>query len=280
VNPPLQAEHEQAIEENLPGEFMSDLKHVRGAVGQPKVIQTGTVAPHGVVSFVDEAIHHSTPLVGHRQVKAENVRLFLENEPPFRDHYKQAMAAWAKAQEKPAQSKPGFLSSLFGSKAKQPEPAKSFAELFEANVSKKDKECWEALLNLTDDKNAKLERPILQKAGLSEDDVDRLLSQYGPDTFYSAQIPAKARKDGKGTARAPFDSDVPGRKIVLKREMSQKALAGKLPPVAVKSDEVKGGQFAKTENRRAFFRTWVRAVRVNPVQQNPGNLVLTGAKVQ
>src|SRR5215510_8460931 len=90
-----------------------------GAVGPPKLIKAGTVAPHGFVSFVDEAIHHSTPLIGHREVSATNVRLFLENETPFKDHYKQALAAWNKSQEKPVEVKPGFLGSLFGSKPKQ-----------------------------------------------------------------------------------------------------------------------------------------------------------------
>jgi hypothetical protein len=262
VNPPLQAEHEQAIEENLPGEFMSDLKFVRANIGQPKAIRTGTVPAHGVVSFVDEAIHHSTPLIGHRQVSVTNVRLFLKNEPPFRDHYEQALAAWTKFNEKPVAPKKGFLSSMFGSTPKQEAP-KSFAELFVVPLELREKACWESLLGLTEGgEKAKLERPVLTKAGLSDDDVDRLLSQYGPETFTSASIPAKARKDGKGKPRAPFDSNVEGRRIVLKREMSQRALAGKLPPVAVRNDEVKEGNFAKLQARRAFFRTWVRAIRV------------------
>jgi len=289
VNPPLQAEHEQAIEENLPAEFMSDLKYVRGAVGQPKLIKAGTVAPHGFVSFVDEAIHHSTPLIGHREVSATNVRLFLENETPFKDHYRQALAAWNKSQEKPAEVKAGFLGSLFGSKPKQPPPPKSFAELFQANVEVKEKVRWEALFGITEgDGRTKLDRPVLYKAGLSEDDVDLLLSQYGPDTFTSAQIPAKARKEGKGEARAPFWKTPPtkeaeGRKIVLKREMSQKALDRQLPRVAVQSGDIKEGQFASEKyaktGRRAFFRTWVRAVRVQPVAQNPSTLVTSDVKV-
>lgn len=271
VNPPLQAEHEQMIEENLPGEFMSDLKYVRGAVGKPKLIQTGNVPEHGVVSFVDEAIHHSTPLIGHRPVSGKNVRLFLQNELPFSDHYQQALTAWTKSREKPAEV--GFFGSLFGSK---PEPPKSFAELFQVNIEQKNKDMWGTLLSMTQDESVKLERPALEKAGLTEDDVDRLLSQYGPDTFTSAQIPAKARKGG--SARAPFSSDVKDRKIVLKREMSQKALAGQLPKAAVKSGKVKEGQFAVKEERRAFFRTWVRAVRVRPAQTPTAVQVNSGSQ--
>lgn len=151
---------------------------------------------------------------------------------------------------------------MFGSTPKQEAP-KSFAELFVVPLALREKACWESLLGLTEGgEKAKLERPVLTKAGLSDDDVDRLLSQYGPETFTSASIPAKARKEGKGKPRAPFDSNVEGRRIVLKREMSQRALAGKLPPVAVRNDEVKEGNFAKLQARRAFFRTWVRAIRV------------------
>jgi hypothetical protein len=281
VNPPLQAEHEQAIEENLPGEFMKDLKHTRGALGKPKTIGTEDVPAHGVVSFVDEAIHHSTPLIGHRPVTGDKVRQFLENEVPFREHYKDALAAWNKMKPKPEEvtkTKKSGLASLFGSKSK--EPTKTFADFFEAKLSPTDKAFWERLLSMTEVATAKVERPALMKAGLSEDHVDLLLSQYGPDTFTSASIPAAARKDGKGTARAPFDSDVEGRKMLFKREMSQRALAGKLPSGAVKSDEIQGGKFAAAETRRSFFRTWVRAVRVEPADEGKGIVqATTSAKV-
>jgi len=268
VNPPLQAEHEQAIEENLPAEFMTDLKYVRDAVGRPQKIQVKTLPAHGVVSFVDEAIHHATPLIGHRQVSAKNVRLFLQNEMPFAAHYEHALKAWNKANEKPtATTKKSKGITLFKSKPKpKPQAQETFADLFQA--PDKEKERWEALLSVTakgDDETMLNRRdlqegPTLQQAGLSEADVDRLLAHYGPVGFTSASIPAPARKGG--AERAPFE--VEGKKIVLKREMSQKALEGKLPRVAVKSGKITEGLFATAVSRRAFFRTWVRAVRVEP----------------
>jgi len=64
--------------------------------------------------------------------------------------------------------------------------------------------------------------------------------------------------------RAPFDSETKGRNLVLKREMSQRALDGKLPKEAVKSDKVQAGSLAMKPTRRSFFRTWVRAVKLQP----------------
>lgn len=69
INPPLVGSHEEHIEEQLPGQFMADLETIRGSTPTPTMIETGDLPAYGVVSFVDEAIHHATPLLGHREVR-------------------------------------------------------------------------------------------------------------------------------------------------------------------------------------------------------------------
>ena len=41
-------------------------------------IQVDTVPAHGAVAFVDEAIHHRTPVRGHRAVRGSKVKEFIQ----------------------------------------------------------------------------------------------------------------------------------------------------------------------------------------------------------
>jgi hypothetical protein len=90
---------------------------------------------------------------------------------------------------------------------------------------------------------------VLFKHGLTHQQIDRLLSGYGPDTFNSVNIPAKARED-RTTGRIPMTRDKKGKKpLQLTRQMSLLALDDKLPE--------------EPEGPRRFFRTWVRTVRTD-----------------
>ena len=272
LNPPLHEEHEQTIMDNLPREFMNDLSYVRDRTGDPKIIRNGTIKPYGVVSFVDEAIHHATPLIGHRQVTTEKVREYLANEPPFQSEYRRALDAWDKAKLSSAALKKAAASPVRLQQAQQ-EVLELFAGLFD---SAQDQNRWGTLLALTDVAEQQLERPALKRAGLRETEVDELLSLYGPEGFTSASIPAAARKGGPERAELAKG----GRRLVLKREMSQQALSGKLPPLTPKGNQaktetpvegpapVKVAPPLEAPPLRAFFRTWVRAVRVPPPEQD------------
>jgi hypothetical protein len=267
INPPLVATHEAKIAQNLPGEFMSDLKETRKAYGTPTEIKSaGTLKPNSVVAFVDEAIHHSTPLAGHRSVKISKLKQFLEKEPPFSALYKAALAAFTESITPPTPTagpkeakSGGWMSSIFGSSkskkpAEQPPAPKSFAQLFNAGTEN-EKLQWEALMRICaqgDDKT--VDRTALAEL-MTEEQANLLLSEYGPDTFNTVSIPPSARTDPEKKDRIPMrpDQNV-DRKIPLTREASRKDF--KTAPVAGKNKEE-----SEEGPKRTFFRTWVRAVK-------------------
>lgn len=236
VNPPLHDTHEQKLRESMPDQFLQDLQGTRD-LPKPKVIETTIVPPNGVVAFVDETIHHATPLLGHREVRIDKLRRFLVEDPDFAPLYPLAKKAYDKSVKKP--------SGLF----KKFQKPKEFASLFDTQLSDQEKERWRALMELCSGADDfKVNRPTLLTLGMKRKQVDRLLSGYGPDTFNQVNIPGRARKDG-GTGRLPMTTDPEGTQpIKLSRRMSMLALDDQLPVDP-------GGD-------RRFFRTWVRAVRV------------------
>ena len=234
-NPPLHETHEQLLEENLPPQFLKDLEPTRD-LGKPTLIKTGIVPPSGVVSFVDETIHHATPLLGHRDIKLKEVRKFMSEDPDFAELYPVAMKAYTKSQKKP--------SGLF----KKFQSTKEFKDLFKVALDETQKDVWRSLMELCSGADGfEVNRPTLLHHGMLNDQIDRLLSGYGPSSFNSVNIPSRARKDGS-LERLKMTTDDEGKKpLQLTRQMSQRALTKDLPVDP-------GGE-------RRFFRTWVRAVK-------------------
>ncbi|WP_264564733.1 DUF4157 domain-containing protein [Flavobacterium sp. N3904] len=68
LNPPAIQEHDQHIGNKLPDEFKKDLARERKRIPTPTEIQGTRIPKRGMVSFVDEMIHHSTPFIGHRGI--------------------------------------------------------------------------------------------------------------------------------------------------------------------------------------------------------------------
>ncbi len=235
VNPPLVQTHEDKIEQNLPGAFMDDLKQTRDGES-PTEIRTTTLAPHSVVSFVDEAIHHATPLIGHRSVEPAGLERFLSSEPGFMELFAQAEDAYKKS--RPTTGLWSFISS-----------SPSFVDSFAVEVPTTLKTSWEAWMEIcARGGNAKLQRPVFLESGMTGEQVDRLMTEYGEDGFNSVNIPSRARTNEKSGGRIPLAPEGDKtRRPALKREMSQRALDNNLPQVDL--------------GPRRFFRTWVRAVR-------------------
>jgi hypothetical protein len=77
VHPPTVPEHERQIAESLPPEFLGDLAAIRKDAEEPTEIGAPIIPAFGAVAFVDEAIHHMTPLRGHRQVEAADFARYL-----------------------------------------------------------------------------------------------------------------------------------------------------------------------------------------------------------
>jgi Domain of unknown function (DUF4157) len=83
VNPLLYAEHETDVKKTLPLAFREHLAHARQNLKQPtKIKATPSIPVSGVVSFVDELIHHATPINRHREVKGEDLDKFLKEKFP------------------------------------------------------------------------------------------------------------------------------------------------------------------------------------------------------
>ena len=227
VNPPTVGTHEDKIKDTLPEEFRSDLKGVREGLPAGSAITTKTLKPNSVVAFVDEAIHHATPLVGHRDIAVAKLGEFLQNDPEFKDQYAMAKKAYETSLEEI-----GWLASWVKSK-------QSFAQAFTAPVSIEMKTTWERLMrlclgDLKDKKTIKekVQRPELLELGMTDEQIDRLLSEYGPDTFSAVNIPTRARTNPQSSGRIPMIDPATKRPPTLKRQMSQQALDKKLPPVS------------------------------------------------
>jgi len=197
------------------------LDAARRDLPRPTEIKASTIPANGVVSFVDEMIHHMTPLYGHRKVTAAKLATFLQTKyaaryaKAFADYgaYQKTTNAWGVA---------ATVGSWIGSWFSDP-----------VEEGRK----WYRWIGMTKT-TSKFDRVELAKSGLSPADVEELVDEYSEfaSGFGGVSIP--------GSDRAPIrDPDTPR----LTRQMNSKALAKTIPPPV-------------TGDRR-FFRTWVRAVR-------------------
>ncbi|MGW5365140.1 hypothetical protein [Actinopolymorpha pittospori] len=88
LNPAPSPEHDAQIKGTdgkpgtLPKVFTDDLDEIRRTLGKPTEIRTGIVNPYGYVAFVDEAIHHATPLYGHRFITGKEFGAYLAQKYP------------------------------------------------------------------------------------------------------------------------------------------------------------------------------------------------------
>ncbi|HSK23215.1 MAG TPA: DUF4157 domain-containing protein [Egicoccus sp.] len=209
-----------------PGVFLDDLDAALADTPAPDTIEATIVPANGVVAFVDEAIHHKTPLVGHRELRRDQLRSALQHQVP--DDLDRAEAAYDDfANQKPRKKK------LFGKKAKP------FYEYLETD--KKTAAAWERVVRALQNQK-RFDRRDLEElfppGGRIEVDIDRLL-EVASEEFRGATVPGV---EGKLPVQA--DPDAP----TLTRRMSLLAREGQAPE--------------QPSGKRQFFRTWVRAVRL------------------
>lgn len=200
ANPP----QTRQLDGMLPDEFVADLGAVSDQTPKGSKIKAPDLIPNGVIAFVDEAIHHATPLIGHREVTAKDLADYLDSDPRFaklpaaRSEYNKSFGFWS-----------------FSAYAK--------------DVDSTLAEMWLRLKMLCEKGQQKtFTRPELVKAGMSSGGVDELLSTHGPKGFRSVSIPGKAR--GKEGGHIIEEE---GKPKVLQRTMSHRALKGTLPPKTV-----------------------------------------------
>lgn len=243
LNPPRHEGHDEQIETSLPPGFVSDLKETREGLGEPGKMMTGVVPAYGYVAFVDEAIHHATPLIGHRTVLGSEVEAYLRR--AHADRFEEATNAYKTY-------KSSFVPSYFA-------PFSSYFKEGDDKIPTGERQKWLGLLQMSEKSNKakSYSRPDFLRAGMTPEDIDSLLHEVGK--FTSGGKPSgTSTRHGDVTASIPqpkgsksesFKTPLKGgTKPRLTRQMSELALAKKLPAPL-------GGK------KRSFFRTWVRAVK-------------------
>jgi len=207
----------------LPPKFIANLDKARANLIEPTVIGAPTIPANGVVSFVDELIHHMTPLYGHRKVSSASFATFLQKTFPI--DYAKAVIAYDQYQKSTYfWAVPASVASWMGS-------------WISASVVESRK--WYGWIGMTRSKS-KFDRRQLTASGLSATLVNELIDEYDEDSKFGAGFrQVSIPKSGTGPIRRP---DAPP----LKRQMSSNALLGTIPQ--------------KVTGERRFFRTWVRAV--------------------
>lgn len=230
LNPAPSERHDREVGENgtLPEKFQGDLRAIRERLGQHEVIEAPEItAPYSAVAFVDEAIHHMTPVLEHRTVTGQGLREFLEGKYP---EAAKAYDAW-KAQR---------LTWW------------SFASYLPKGVPQEEAERWWKLLTRAEKLTSKYSRIELSEAGMTGDDIEELLFEKGPEGFRGASIPSVTQQPSGG--RTPLRH--PGQERPLRRRLSMRLLqAPTLAPTGTG-----GNSIPAQAPKRAFFRTWVRAV--------------------
>jgi hypothetical protein len=234
INPPRSDEHDQDLTGTLPQVFRDDLATTRERLGQFDTVDIAEVGPKGVVSFVDEAVHHKSPTTEHRAATSVQVRDYLKRHFPAEfDDY---LAAFEKREQA------SFLWRY------------ELAYYLPQSRSKNNAldSLWQRVLEHIKNEKATLNR--VQIAALDPNaqrlDPDALADIGGDEHFGQANIPGiplEVPEDDPPRFGPSRDTTVKHEgHPILKRTMSDKLLAKDAPkPMA---------------GRRAFFRTWVRAV--------------------
>lgn len=228
VNPAPSQTHDDQIAHTLPGRFREDLAFTRRELGAPTGYGTDIAKPYDYVAFVDEAIHHATPFYHHRYVTGADLRSYLEAVHPA--EFKEAEKGYQtyKSSRWPAWTY-GFDTYLD-------------AEIIPASDAPR----WLWLMERVHNPEVRITREDLGGM-LTDTEFDEVLEAAGArggsrtkgaaPGFHAASIP-------KTGGTVPIN---PGRPP-LKRQLSNPDFRKTLPPAPPETE------------KRAFFRTWVRAV--------------------
>ncbi len=98
INPATGKKHEDYVSSHLPTVFTDDLREAKKSHGDPTLIGATVMPVKGVVSFVDEAIHHKTPTLGHRTAAGSTIsRLLSKASPELYKHIKDGYDTYTKS---------------------------------------------------------------------------------------------------------------------------------------------------------------------------------------
>jgi hypothetical protein len=224
VNPSPSTAHDKQLETTLPAQFRADLAYARTVVPKPTEIEFPKVPAGGVVVFVDEAIHHMTPLYDNRTVTGDMLKDGLAKTfPVLNAAWERYRKSWVSARMWPfssylPQQQPGLMGRVW--------PGNPTAAV-QAQADQWMR--WMAMCV----PQGRYTRRELRAAGLTDDEIDSVMAGGGPTGYREVSIPGTGSEGIQGDGQPP-----------LKRRMSYVAAADKPPMVS---------------GKRRFFRTWIRA---------------------
>lgn len=191
------------MQQKLPPEFIKDIEEVKTYYGEPTEIGMSEIPAHGVVSFVDEAMHHKTPTMGHRQANGGAIARALTKKYP--EEFERARKAY--------ESHKGQTLTWWGYASYLKDPKQATAEE------------WYKLIHAIQDKEKEFDRTEIAAILPRPDflNIDELIEEGGfvdfgqANILYAKRLNVAVKKEGK----AP-----------LTRQMSQKMLKGYKPLVS------------------------------------------------
>lgn len=189
------------MKEKLPEEFIKDVEEVKSYYGEPTEIGMSEIPAYGVVAFVDEAIHHKTPTMGHRTVSSWYIADALGKTYP--KEYADAKQAYERYN-------------------KQWIKVYNYASYFNDIPLVATPNAWYTILDAIQNPSTQFDRKKLRAILPAEDflDIEALIEKGGEGDFGEATL--------NHAKRQKIPVKLEGRKP-LKRQMSQKLLEGYEP---------------------------------------------------
>ena len=185
LNPLLVESYEEFLENSLHPTFRAHLSDVRKGLKPPTEIKATEVPRHGVVSFVDELIHHKSPLYGLRTVSNVDVEEFLREKFPIEYEEAERTAALRVKYK-------GWKSS-------------------ESEVN------WAKLIELATTKG-EYDRTQLKKGGLGQHLIDELIDRRSHKGFREINLPHSQSAPIRASGRPPLKREMSSQALVTEPE--------------------------------------------------------------
>lgn len=223
VNPGSTEGYDRYMAEHMPRTFVDDVQAAKRIHGTPTKIGMTVIPEKGVVAFVDEAIHHKTPTLGHRTTSGGAIAFALSKKCP--EEYKNVKAGYDKYKKRWTNWWE-FTTYIDRKYHKRAGDWLKLLTKIEASSTRFDRKELKAMLPKIDSLNVDtLIEELVEEGGASD---------FGEASFKFAKV---TQVPVKRPGQAP-----------LQRQMSQELLTGTAPQAV--------------PGKRTFFRTWVRAVPV------------------
>ena len=225
MNPQMPEGYEEHLATRLPKVFAEDLKKAKAKHGDPTYIEASVIPIKGVVSFVDEALHHKTPTLEHRTVNIGTLHFILRQSR--RDELEDAQQALTQY---------NFRATKL-----------TFRSFLTLPETKKYAAIWYEIVTFTD----RRDRTQLAKfkPAITDAEIDAAVESGGLVNFGSAKFDFLRSMGFTGRVPAEGVDVKKAGKAPLKRRISEQLLLGEQLKPATSGT-----------GRRTFFRTWIYAI--------------------